>query len=700
MEPEITVSSQHLLSREVSWLRFNARVLEESANTRHPLLERVKFCAIFSSNLDEFFMIRVAGLKEQVNAQIYERSADGKTPLEQLSSIQEELLPMLARQAHLLNAELLPALRKQHIFFREFRNLKQSQQQEIESYFRQSVFPILTPLAIDSAHPVPQLRALGLNLLVEMHDLDDPEDERLAFVPIPTMLPRFYVFADPTCYDIITLEEIVEEFLRLLFPHMNVQRVTLFRITRNADLDISEDEADDLLKLIERELRKRRLGTIVRLEYNDRMPEDRVKFLQRVFKLEASDLYPIQGLMAVNQFLQLLEIIDRPDLKDEPFTPALHPQIQKASDIFEAIRSKDILLHHPYDSFSPVVNFLQSAAVDPNVLAIKQTLYRTTSRSPILAALKQAAENGKQVTALIELKARFDEEANITWAKELEQAGVNVVYGMIGLKTHCKMALVLRNEQGRICPYVHLSTGNYNEKTALIYTDIGLFTADLDMGADIAELFNLLTGYSRQREWRRILVAPVNMRERLMMLIQACIDNHSTENPSRIRLVMNSLVDPLMIGALYWASQQGVAIDMIIRGICGLRPGEPGLSENVRVYSIVGRFLEHCRICCFEYAGQTHIFSGSADWMPRNLNRRIEVIYPITDHTLKLQLLSILDAMFRDNLQTWQLTKDGTYVRKATDDYSKPFCAQSHFLELSRSKQQYIDTTASQNIGA
>lgn len=645
-------------------------------------------------------MIRVAGLKEQVNAQIYERSADGKTPLEQLSAIQTELMPLLERQAQLLNSELLPALRKHHIFFREFRSLKQSQQQEIELYFRRSVFPILTPLAIDSAHPIPQLRALGLNLLVEMHDPEDPEDEHLAFVPIPSMLPRFYVFSNSNTYDIVTLEEIVEEFLGLLFPELHVIRVALFRITRNADLDISEDEADDLLKLIERELRKRRLGTIVRLEYNNQMPADRVGFLQRVFKLESSDLYPIQGLLAANHFFQLLELIDRPDLKYEPFTPALHPQIQKANDIFEAIRNKDILLHHPYDSFNPVINFLQSAANDPQVLAIKQTLYRTTSRSPILAALKQAAENGKQVTALIELKARFDEEANITWARELEQAGVNVVYGMIGLKTHCKMALVLRNENERICPYVHLSTGNYNEKTALIYTDLGLFTADPDIGADVAELFNLLTGYSRQKKWRRILVAPINMRERLMALIQACIDHHSPEYPSRIRLVLNSLVDPLMIGALYWASQQGVRIDLIIRGICGLRPGEPGLSDNIRVFSIVGRFLEHCRICSFEYAGETHIFSGSADWMPRNLNRRIEVIFPVLDQALKLQVLSILEALFRDNSQAWELKSDGQYTKRVVESTDEPFCAQTYFLSLSKSKQQYIDTTASQNLGA
>lgn len=690
--------AQNLFSRELSWLKFNARVLEESANSIHPLLERVKFSAIFTSNLDEFFMIRVAGLKEQVNAQIYERSDDGKTPLEQLTAIQQELLPLLERQAAILNEDIFPQLRRQHIYFREYRSLKASQQQEIEAYFRQSVFPILTPLAIDSAHPVPQLRPLGINLLVQMQDQEDPDDQRLAFVPIPAMLPRFYVMATASGYDIVALEDIVKEFLGALFPQMDVQEVAEFRITRNADLDIAEDEADDLLKQIERELRKRRLGTIVRLEISDRMDVEQVEFLTRSFRLEDLDVYPIKGMLASNQFFQLLEAIDRPDLKDEPFTPALHPQVQKANDLFEAIRQKDILLHHPYDSFSPVVNFLQLAAVDPNVLAIKQTLYRTTSRSPIVTALKQAAENGKQVTALIELKARFDEEANISWARELEQAGVNVVYGMIGLKTHCKMALVLRSEGGRICPYVHLSTGNYNEKTALVYTDLGLFTASPELGADIAELFNLLTGYSRQKEWRRIMVAPVNMREQLLQFIQSCIDHHSPEKPSRIRLALNSLVDPLMIGALYRASEHGVKVDLVVRGICGLKPGVAGLSENIRVVSIVGRFLEHVRVCCFEFNGHTHVYSGSADWMPRNLKRRIEVLYPVEEESLKLQVLSILDAMLRDNVQAWLLEPDGTYSKVQPGEKEKSFSSQAYFLSLSRSKQKYIDTTASQNL--
>ncbi|MCS7073323.1 MAG: polyphosphate kinase 1 [Bacteroidia bacterium] len=681
------------INRELSWIRFNERVLEEAADKSHPILERLKFLAIFSSNLDEFFMIRVSGLKEQVNAEIIERPADGLSPAEQLQKIQQMLNPLIQRHQHLLQNEVLPELRKKGVRLRTYALLSESQKKYVSDYFHQHLFPILTPLAVDPSHPFPQLRNMGLNLLVELKENNKKAEIKIAVVPIPTIVPRFLYFHDKKKTDIILLEDIIEEHIEALFPNMKIMDISRFRITRNADLDIAEAEADDLLKLIEKELRKRRLGSVIRLEVSKTMSPDSRKFLVEECGLEETDVYEVDGHIGTERFFKLMEIVQNPDLKDEPFVPSIPEQILQSKDIFEAIRKRDILLHHPYDSFSPVIDLIQQAAKDPSVLAIKQTLYRTSgSKSPIVQALKEAAANGKEVTALIELKARFDEETNIVWAKELERGGVNVVYGLLGLKTHCKVMLIVRQEKNEIRHYVHLSTGNYNESSAKVYTDIGLLTCNPDIGQDISELFNFLTGYSRQENWRKILVAPVNLRESFVELIDECIREQKPEQPSHIRMVMNSLVDPELIAKLYEASYAGVKIELLVRGICCLVPGLKDLSENITVKSIVGRFLEHCRIFHFESNGSRKLFCGSADWMPRNLNRRVELVFPIESQETQEELLEILDHLFKDNQKARILQPDGTYSRSALVEGEESFSAQDYFLQEAIRKQKYLES--------
>lgn len=683
-----------LFNRELSWIRFNERVLEEALDPAHPLMERLKFLAIFSRNLDEFFMIRVSGVKEQVNAAIYERTDDGLLPEELLEKIAEMLHPMVDKQSRIMMDDVLPKLNKSGVSLLHYHELDNKQKDTLRQYFREKIFPILTPLAIDPSHPFPKLRGLGLNLLVEFKPEPGQAEGNVAVVPIPTSLPRFYSFVNKPSYSFVLLEQIVEAHLEMLFPNMSIHSVSIFRLTRNADLDISEAEADDLLKLIERELRKRRLGTVIRMEVSDDMPRDSMDYLTSLLKLDQKDIYRVRTHLGLESFMQLLDVVDERRLKDEPFTPALHPVIARYDSIFDAIKSQDILLHHPYDSFYPVVELLEEAATDPNVLAIKQTLYRTSGKSAIAQALREAALNGKHVTAMIELKARFDEETNITWAKELERAGINVIYGIMGLKIHGKTCLVLRQEAEGIRQYVHLSSGNYNEKTASIYTDIGLMTCNREIGEDISELFNMLTGYSKQETWRHIFVAPVNMRKNFLALIDECVRANTSGQPSRIRLLMNSLVDAEMIQALYRASQAGVKIECVVRGICCLVPGLKNISENITVRSIVGRFLEHVRIYSFEFDGKTTIYSGSADWMPRNLNRRIEVAYPIRDETLKRQVQDILDIEFSDNTKARLLQPNGTYTHIVTDDLSAEqlLNAQNLFLKNARVRQRAIDT--------
>jgi polyphosphate kinase len=683
----------HFFNREISWLKFNERVLEEAEDQTNPLLERLKFLSIFMSNLDEFFMIRVAGVNEQISAQITERTADNLNPNEQLQAIYQHIEPLQKRHGHVLSQVIIPQLAEKEIFFRKYADLNTSQQSFLLHFFNDKLFPILTPLAVDSSHPTPQLRSLFINLLVELKSPLQPNTPKLAFVPVPNVLPRFIIFNNDKNYEIILLEDIVAAHLPYLFPNLELVSVSYFRLTRNADLQIAEEEADDLLKLIERELRKRRLGTIIRMEVGPGMSPNLVQFLKEEFELDDTDIYHYDGYLAVNQFMQLMSLIDRADLKDSPFTAALHPVVIKSRDIFEAIKQQDILLIQPYDSFNPVIELLKSAAIDPNVLAIKQTLYRTSGKSPIVAALKEAAERGKEVTALIELKARFDEENNISWAKELEKSGVNVVYGMVGLKVHCKVCLILRNENEHIQTYLHLGTGNYNERTAGIYTDISLFTADRELGADIAELFNVLTGFSLQTKWRHIWVSPITLRDNCVRLIYQCIEHHTAEQPASIQIIMNSLVDPDMIELLYKASQVGVKIELIVRGICCLVPGLAGVSENITVRSIVGRFLEHARILHFHFNGASYLYAGSADWMQRNLNRRVEVMFPIRDALAQRALLDYLQVMFSDNLKSRFLDSTGAYRKASLENLEDQFSAQHYMMELAKSKQQAIDTT-------
>lgn len=678
-------------NRELSWLKFNERVLEEAEDLSHPLLERLKFLSIFCSNLDEFFMIRVAGLKEQVAAGIHELPADGLKPNETLSRISTKVHEDMSRHARILNDDVMPLLRKKGIRIRFYSSLTTDQKEELKIYFKEKIFPVLTPLAVDPSHPFPQLRNLGLNLLVELRDSMQKKDRKIAVLPIPLLLSRFIPLQGKSKGDHLLLEDLIVPHLEMLFPNMVIANAHCFRVTRNADMDLSEAEADDLLKLIERELRKRRLGTMIRLEVSDRLPPENREFLMQMTGLSDKEIYDIPGPLDVAAFLHLLSL-DFPDLKDPDFTPALSPRVTKSANIFEAIRKQDILLHHPYDSFNHVIDLVQEASKDPNVLAIKVTLYRTSGKSPIVQALKEAIARGKQVTALIELKARFDEETNIVWAKELEHVGVNVIYGLLGLKTHCKMLLIVRQEENMIRRYVHMSTGNYNARTSKIYTDIGIITADTAIGKDVSELFNYLTGYSGQKEWRKLMVAPINLRDGLTKLIQACINAHTEENPSKIRIVINQLVDPQMIQALYKASMKGVKIEMVVRGVCCLKPQWPVIAENITVRSIVGRFLEHPRVFAFYFNGERKIYLGSADLMQRNLNRRVETIFPIEDSEHQERIHNILETMLTDNLKARELQADGTYVKVDRSEGDKAINAQQIFLNQANQRTEFVDT--------
>jgi polyphosphate kinase len=684
-------SPKNFINREISWIRFNERVLDEARNERHPLLERLKFLSIFSSNLDEFYMIRVAGLKEQIHNNIYEPAADGMKPKESLKLISELLHPLVKQQSDLISEDILPALRKKGIRIRSTNTLSASQALDLKKYFKEKIFPVITPLAVDSGHPFPKLRSLGLNLLVELKTPFKRNENKIAVVPVPQSLPRFIPVPSRKGDDFVVLEQLLKEHLDLLFPNMKINRVSEFRITRNADIDLSEAEADDLLKQIERELRKRRLGTVIRLEVSSRISPESRRFLMEMNGLEEQEVYDIPSFLDLASFMNLMDL-DYPELKDIPFTPALNTQIVRHENIFQAIKSQDILLHHPYDSFHHVIEFVQEAAKDPQVMAIKMTLYRTSGKSPIVQALKDAVANGKQVTALIELKARFDEETNIVWAKELERVGVNVVYGLMGLKTHCKTCLVVRQEEDHIIRYVHLGTGNYNVRTSKIYTDLGIFTCSPEIGKDVSELFNMLTGYSRQDKWRKIAVAPVNLRESFVKLLNDCMRNHTPENPSSVRLVMNALVDPSMIQQLYRASRKGIKVELLIRGICCLIPGIKDLSENISVRSIVGRFLEHSRIYSFTSNGQTKLFLGSADWMQRNLNRRIEVMFPVESAESKTYILNILETSFNDTVNARVLGSDSLYRRVKKSEGGKEINCQHIFLHEAMRRQKIIDT--------
>jgi polyphosphate kinase len=659
------------LNRELSWLEFNRRVLHEAADLRTPLLERVKFLGIFCSNLDEFFQVRVAGLKQQVAAGIVERTADGMTPEAQLRAISGVVREHLEEHRRCLMEEVLPALAERGVTLHQsLDQLSREDREHLEAYFHANVFPVLTPLAVDPGHPFPYISNLSLSLAVVLRGPDG--EDRFARVKVPKIIPRWVPL--PAALTFVPLEQVIGAHLESLFPGIEILGWYLFRITRNTDLQIeNSDEADDLLSLIQEEVRNRRFAEVVRVEVHAPMPASLRQLLLAEFSeqqeppalpLVAEDLYEIGGLMDAADLLSL-STLDVPALRDPIFHPGTNARLATARNIFDVIREGDILLHHPYDSFATSVErFIQTAAEDPDVLAIKLTLYRTGGDSSIARLLAQAAERGKQVAVLIELQARFDEENNIIWAQRLEDVGVHVSYGVPGLKTHAKVMLVVRREGDTMRRYVHIGTGNYNPKTARVYTDFGLLSASPAIGADLTDLFNVLTGFASPSGYRKLTVAPRGMRERFLAMIRREMENRRAGAPARIIAKMNALVDPDIIAALYEASGAGVPIDLIVRGICCLRPGLPGVSDTIRVISIVGRFLEHSRAYYFLNAGEEEVYIGSADWMPRNLERRIEAVTPLEAPSDRQMLRDLLLLMWDDNRQAWDLQADGSYTQR------------------------------------
>jgi polyphosphate kinase len=688
--PMATSATHLFFNRELSLLEFHKRVLEEGLDESNLLLERLKFLAIFSSNLDEFFMIRVSGLKEELEEQVTELSPDGMTPMEQLEEIRKRVLPMIEQQARCLKEQVLPDLAAAGIHVVSFDQLSVEEEESLRSYFLEKVFPILTPLAVDQSHPFPYISPLSLNLglIVGAPEGESPADPkhkhepRFVRIKVPSLVPRL-VPVGKLGMKFVLLEDLIEANRDSLFPGMVIGNCHRFRVTRDADIEIREDEAEDLLRILKQELRQRRFGTPVRLEISAGMPEEMINYLTNSLGLGVEDVYVIDGPLKLQDFMSLDEL-NRSDLKDEPFRAAV-PDWRGKTSIFEVLKERDILLHHPFDSYDSVTNFINVAVDDPDVVAIKICLYRTGPESPIPPALIRAAEKGKQVTALIELKARFDEEHNIEWARKLDEAGVHVVYGLLGLKTHGKLTLVVRREGESLKRYMHIASGNYNPTTSCTYTDVGMFTADDHIGADATELFNYLTGCSRQTDYRKLLVAPVNLRERMTALIGREIEHSKTGQPASIVVKINRLADEQIIEKLYEASQAGVKIDLIVRGICMLRPGVEGLSENITVRNIIGRFLEHSRVFYFANGGAEELYIGSADWMSRNLKHRIEVLVPISDPALKGFLRNeLLSAYLRDNVKARELQSDGSYapVRHVTGER---FDSQRYFIKTTLS---------------
>ncbi len=670
---EYMQSPRLFINRELSWLEFNARVLHEGLDGRNRLLERLKFMAIFSSNLDEFYMVRVAGLRRQLAAGVTTPTPDGMTPQEALAAIDARVAELLGMQQRCLSGEIFPQLAERGVRLVGMGDLSASEWASVDAFFESQLFPVLTPLAVDPAHPFPYISNLSVSIAVNVHDAESGE-EHFARVKVPKSLTRWVPTGRPHHY--VPLEQVIGANLGSLFPGMEVRNWCLFRITRNSDFDItSDEEPDDLLEMIQEQVFLRRFGEVVRLEVDARMPEAMRKLLlaelrdDRIPSAAALKQHEVQETGPLLDLADLMELalLDIPELRDPPFvavTPAAFRDTERS--VFEAIRESDILVHHPFESFgASVEHFLESAARDEDVLAIKLTLYRTSGDTPVVRALTEAAELGKQVVVLVELKARFDESNNITWARTLESAGVHVVYGLVNLKTHVKTALVVRREPDGIRRYVHIGTGNYNSRTARLYTDLGLFTANQSIGADVSDLFNVLTGFSRQRLYRKLLVAPGDMRERFIELIDREARHATDGRGGRIIAKMNALVDADTIRALYRASQAGVEIDLIIRGICGLRPAIHELSERIRVTSVVGRFLEHSRIFHFANGGVPEYYIGSADWMPRNFDRRVEAVVPVDDPALHARLRSLLEMYLRDNRQAWELAPDGSYTRRS-----------------------------------
>ncbi|WP_375489808.1 RNA degradosome polyphosphate kinase [uncultured Jatrophihabitans sp.] len=661
-------------NRELSWLAFNERVLSLAEDDAQPLLERVKFLAIFASNLDEFYMVRIAGLKRRADMGLQVASPDGLSPRVTLAKLAERIRELVDRHARCFRDVVNPQLADAGIHIRRWDDLDDDERATQAQYFREKLFPLLTPLAVDPAHPFPYISGLSLNLAVLVRDPDE-EIQRFARVKVPNNVPRFVVVSESSAeVELLPLEDLIEAHLDMLFPGMEVVEHHLFRVTRNADFEVEEDRDEDLLQALERELTRRRFGPAVRLEVTDDIDEDVVDLLVSEIEVESDDVLRVPGLLDLSSLMQVYDI-DRPKLKDRPFVPSTPPRFAEGEtpkSVFATMRDGDVLVHHPYESFATSTQrFIEQAAADPRVLAIKQTLYRTSGDSPIVEALIDAAAAGKQVVALVEIKARFDEQANIKWARALERAGCHVVYGFMGLKTHCKTALVVRQEGNQIRRYAHIGTGNYNPKTARMYEDLGLFTADPDICADLTDLFNVLTGYSRQTDYRSLLVAPQGIRAGLIERIEREVELARAGKDAHIRFKTNHLVDEQTIDALYRASKEGVRIELLVRTFCTIRSGVPGLSDNIRTRSILGRFLEHSRVYYFGNDGDPEYWIGSADLMHRNLDRRVEVLCQVSDRQARSQLAALLDAAFDDDTAAWDQQPDGewTRTRGAHNDY-------------------------------
>lgn len=675
--------NERFTNRELSWLAFNKRVLSEAKDNHLPLMERLKFLSITASNLDEFFMVRVASLKDQVNAGYTKKDIAGMTSKEQIDAILKETHKFTTAQYNTYNRSFLPSLKKNGLkIVTEFEKLTEEQADYVDNYFQKEVFPVLTPMAVDSSRPFPLIRNRSLNIGALLMDKKKKGTIDFATVQVPSVLPR--VVTIPTdgdnCTTVILLEQIIEKNIQKLFLNYRVLCQSPFRVMRNADLSIDEDEAADLLIEIEKQLKKRQWGEAIRLEVEDNIDKRLLKTLRKEFNLSEDAIFKINGPLDLTFLMKVYDIEGFDHLKEPKYIPQQPKMLDASRDLFEQIREHDILLHHPYETFDPVVNFVKKAASDPNVLAIKQTLYRVSSHSPIIASLAQAAENGKQVSVLVELKARFDEENNIVWAKKLEKAGCHVIYGLVGLKTHSKITLVVRKEEDEIRRYVHLGTGNYNDSTAKLYTDMGMFTSKTRYGEDATAVFNMLSGYSEPLVWNKLSLAPLWLRGKFLSLIEREKEHAKNGRPARIIAKMNSLCDPGIIEALYDASEAGVEIDLIVRGICCLRAGIKGLSEHIRVRSIVGTFLEHSRIFYFENNGNAEYYMGSADWMPRNLDKRVEILFPVEDPILQEEIYHILHIQLSDTKKAHLLMPDGHYVK--VDQRGKtPLNSQLYFCE-------------------
>ena len=687
MNKSVFDQPDNFTNRELSWLEFNQRILGEARDRKNPLFERMKFLSITASNLDEFFMVRIASLKDMVNAGYQKKDIAGMTAQEQLRALNEKMQAFCEKQYTTYNRALLPKLSEEGLEIISFSELSEKEMDFLEEYFHKNIYPVLTPMAIDSSRPFPLIQNKTLNIaaLIKSRNKDKKEKKEydIATVQVPSVLPRVILLPQKDgpkrkCR-VILLENVIEHYLDVLFLNHEIICSAPYRIMRNADLSIDEDDAEDLLKEIEKSLKMRQWGEVIKFEYEERMDKRLVKYLKKQFKVHSCDMYAFNGPLDLTFLMKCYGIEGFEDLKEAPYIPQKNKKLRADKNIFNQIRKGDVLLHHPYESFDPIVAFIKQAAEDENVLAIKQTLYRVSGHSPIIAALAQAAENGKQVTVLVELKARFDEENNINWARKLEKAGCHVIYGLVGLKTHCKIALVVRREADGIRRYVHLGTGNYNDSTAKLYTDIGMFTCRNAVGEDATAVFNMLSGYSEPANWNQLIVAPIWMKKRFLEMIARETQNAKEGKPARIIAKCNSLCDRKIILALYEASCAGVQIDLIVRGICCLVAGKPGVSENIRVRSIVGTFLEHARIFYFYNDGNEEVYMGSADWMPRNLDRRVEIVFPVEAPDLKEKAKHILDVQLRDTLKAHCLLEDGTYRKvdrrgKEAVEAQKTFC--------------------------